>query len=73
MSGLPPSRVVDPRFVWWEQTVLAHAAIVTAFPDTLMPASPGTIETVSKLGRPISTPWWTSNVAGGVIAPRSRR
>ena len=47
--------------------------MVTALPDTLTPSSPGTIETVKWLGRPISTPWTISNEAGAVISPRARR
>jgi hypothetical protein len=28
---------------------------------------------VSRLGRPMSTPWWTVTVTGGVTSPSSRR
>ena len=47
--------------------------IGTAVPDTRTPSSPGAIDTVIRLGRPISTPWLISNVAGATISPRSRR
>ena len=50
-----------------------RAQIATALPATRTPPSPGTIETVSRLGRPISTPWMISNEAGATISPRARR
>ena len=50
-----------------------RSQIATALPATRTPPSPGTIETVSRLGRPISTPWMISNEAGATISPRARR
>ena len=73
-------REVYRRFARWAAAVACRrrgrdrpSQIVTALPDTLTPSSPGTTETVSWLGRPISTPWTISNEAGGVISPRARR
>ena len=47
--------------------------IGTAWPETRTPRSSGTIVIVRWLGRPISTPWRTSTLAGASISPRSRR
>ena len=45
-----------------------------AVPVTEMPVSaPTGMSTVSKPGRPMSAPWWTAKVTGGVTSPSSRR
>ena len=52
---------------------LPVAHIATARPLTRISGRSSAISIVSRLGRPMSTPWWTVTVAGGVISPSSRR
>ena len=52
---------------------LPVAHIATARPLTRISGRSASISIVSRLGRPMSTPWWTVTVAGGVTRPRSRR
>ena len=52
---------------------LPVAHIATARPLTRISGRSASISIVSRLGRPMSTPWWTVTVAGGVTSPSSRR
>ena len=69
-SGRQP---VKRRRVQSGLRVTRSGQIGTAVPETRTPSSPGTIDTVKWLGRPISTPWTISNDAGATISPRVLR
>ena len=51
----------------------AQAGSGTAVPLTRTPGSPGTRRTVSRLGRPRSSPWRRCTVASSATSPSARR
>ncbi len=67
-SYIPPPVLMLMRPLKW----ILHLSIATAVPVTIMPPTGG-ISTTILLGRPMSSPWRTTIVAGNATSPASRR